>query len=99
MNNYPFADQVAELKASRPYDGRRVTLKETRAGWTFTGISGICTRLASDRRRMVILVEHDPDSYWPIGMEILAELDEESVPVWGESTLPASWPSLDAITW
>jgi len=30
---------------------------------------------------MVIVVEHDPRDYWPVGMEILAELDSETVPV------------------
>ena len=40
--------------------------------------------LAADRRYMVILVEHDQDGYWPVGMEILAELDDESVPVFGD---------------
>lgn len=27
------------------------------------------------------IAEHDPESLWPMGMEILAELDDESVPV------------------
>ena len=72
---------IAELRASRPYDGRRVTLRESRGGWSYTGISGICTRLAADNRHMVLLVENDPESYWPVGMEILAQLDNETVPV------------------
>ena len=72
--------RIAELRSSRPYDGRNVTLLEKRADWRYTGISGICTRLAADRRHMVLVVEHDPQGYWPIGMEILAELDHESVP-------------------
>lgn len=73
--------QITELRSSRPYDGRRVTLRETRGGWTWMGISGICTRVAADSRFMVIAVENDPDRYWPVGMEILAELDDETVPV------------------
>jgi hypothetical protein len=73
--------QIAELRASRPYDGRRVTLRESRGGWEYEGLSGICTHLAADRNYMVLVVEHDPEGYWPIGMEILAELDHESVPV------------------
>jgi hypothetical protein len=73
--------QIAELRTSRPYDGRRVTLHESRGGWRYKGISGICERLAADRHYMVIVVEHDPESYWPAGMAILAELDDESVPV------------------
>lgn len=75
---------VAELNASRPYDGRRVTIRETRGGWTWMVLSGICTRLAADERHMVLWVEHDPDSYWPVGMELLADLDEESVPIFAE---------------
>lgn len=71
---------IAELRDTRPYDGRRVTLLEKRSGWRFTGLSGICTRLAVDKRRMVLLVEHDPENHWPLGMEILAELDNETVP-------------------
>jgi hypothetical protein len=76
--------QIAELRASRPYDGRRVTLRESRGGWKYEGLTGICTRLAADRRHMVLIVEHDPNGYWPIGMEILAELDHESVPLFHE---------------
>lgn len=78
---------IAELNDCRPYDGRRVTIRETRGGWTWMGVSGVCTRLAEDRRHMVIIVVHDPDSYWPIGMELLAELDHESVPIF-EATNP-----------
>jgi len=73
--------QIAELRATRPYDGRRVMLRESRGGWKYTGLSGVCLHLAADHRHMVLVVEHDPDNYWPIGMEILAELDHESVPV------------------
>ena len=76
--------EIAELRTSRPYDGRRVTLHESRGGWKWIGISGVCTRLAADGRHMVLLVEHDPEGHWPVGMEILAELDHESVPVFGE---------------
>jgi len=72
---------ITELRASRPYDGRRVTLRESRGGWKYTGLSGICTHLAADRHYMVLVVEHDPEGYWPIVMEILAELDHESVPM------------------
>jgi hypothetical protein len=72
---------ISELNTSRPYDGRLVQLRESRGGWRYTGISGVCTRFAEDRRHMVIVVEHDPDDYWPVGMEILAELDSETVPV------------------
>jgi len=73
--------RIAELRSSRPYDGRRVTLHESRGGWKYTGISGICTYLAADRHYMVIVIDHDPEGYWPVGMEILAELDHESVPM------------------
>lgn len=73
-------EQIAKLHASRPYDGRHVTLREKRGGWRYTGISGICTRLAADNRYMVLLVENDPDGYWPVGMEILVQLDNETVP-------------------
>lgn len=81
MLSEPIIRQIAELNASRPYDGRRVTLRETRGGWTWAGISGICVRLAEDNHYMVLLVENDPDNHWPVGMEILAELDEETVPI------------------
>jgi len=73
--------QIADLRASRPYDGRRVTLRENRGGWRYEGLTGICVHLAVDRRLMVLLVEHDPEGYWPVGMEILAELDHETVPL------------------
>ena len=73
--------QLAELRASRPYDGRRVTLRESRGGWKYQGLSGICAHLAADHHYMVLVVEHDPEGYWPIGMEILAELDHETVPM------------------
>ena len=76
--------QIAELHASRPYDGRRVTLRETRGGWTWVGINGICLRIAADRHYMVLLVENDPEGYWPVGMEILAELDHETVPMFDD---------------
>lgn len=71
---------IADLRATRPYDGRRVTLCESRGGWKFEGLTGVCMHLAADHRLMVLKVEHDPEDYWPIGMEILAELDHESVP-------------------
>jgi hypothetical protein len=77
---------IAKLRASRPYDGRHVTLCESRGGWKYQGLSGICTRLAADRRHMVLVVEHDPEGYWPIGMEILAEIDHETVPMFHEGT-------------
>lgn len=73
--------QIADLRASRPYDGRRATLHESRGGWKWVGLRGICTHLAADRHYMVLVIEHDPEGYWPVGMEILAELDDESVPV------------------
>jgi hypothetical protein len=73
--------QIAELRASRPYDGRRVTLRESRGGLEYEGLSGICTHLAADHHHMVLMVEHDPESYWPIGMAILVELDHESIPM------------------
>lgn len=76
--------QIAELRATRPYDGRRVTLHESRGGWKYTGLSGICVHLSADHHYMVLMVEHDPNDYWPVGMEILAELDHESVPVFGD---------------
>lgn len=62
--------QIAELRASRHYDGRRVTLHESRGGWKWTGLRGICTHLAADHHYMVLVIEHDPEGYWPIGMEI-----------------------------
>lgn len=81
--------RIAELRATRPFDGRHVTLLETRDGWKYTGVSGICTRLATDNRHMVLLVEHDPDGHWPIGMTILAELGDDpdlglTVPIFGD---------------
>jgi hypothetical protein len=76
--------QIAELRATRPYDGRRVTLHESRGGWKWVGLRGVCMHLAADRSRMVLVVEHDPEYHWPVGMEILAELDEESVPVFSD---------------
>lgn len=75
------AERIGGLIASRPYDGRRVTLRETRGGWTYTGISGVCTRISANGDHMVILVENDPDGYWPVGTEILAQIDADSVPV------------------
>lgn len=72
--------RIAELRATRPYDGRQVTLHESCGGWKWTGISGICAHLAVDRHYMVLVVEHDPQGHWPVGMEILAELDHETVP-------------------
>ncbi len=77
--------QIAELRATRPYDGRRVTLHESRGGWKWTGLRGICAHLATDRHHMVLVVEHDPEDYWPVGMEILAELDHESVPMFHDN--------------
>lgn len=76
--------QIAELRASRPYDGRHVTLLESRGGWKYTGLSGICVHLAADYHYMVLVVDHDPEDYWPIGMEILAELDYETVPYFSQ---------------
>ena len=76
--------QIAGLHASRPYDGRRVTLRENRGGWRWTGLSGICVRLAADKSYMVLLVENDPEGYWPVGMEILAQLDAETVPLFDD---------------
>lgn len=72
--------KIAELRASRPYDGRRVALRESRGGWRYQGLSGICLYLAADERYMVLRVVHDPEGYWPVDMEILAELDHETVP-------------------
>lgn len=76
--------QIAELRATRPYDGRRVALREARGTWKWTGIRGICLHIAADYRLMVLAVEHDPEDYWPVGAEILVELDEESFPVFGD---------------
>lgn len=73
--------RVAELCASRPYDGRRVTLQEDRGGWKYIGLSGVCTRLSSDERQMVLMVEQDPEDYWPVGIELLVDLDHETVPL------------------
>lgn len=76
--------QIAELRASRPYDGRRVTLHENRGAWKWLGLSGICAHLAADNHYMVLVVENDPEGYWPVGMEILAELDDETSAVFAE---------------
>ena len=76
--------RIADLRATRPYDGRRLTLRESRGGWKYEGLTGICTHLAADHHYMVIVVERDPEGYWPNGMEILAELDHESVPMFHE---------------
>jgi hypothetical protein len=78
------ADQIAALRASRPHDGRRVTMRETRGGWTYVGISGTCARISADGSRMLVQVENDPDDYWKRGEEILVEVDDESVPVFDE---------------
>ena len=75
---------IAELRATRPYDGRRVTLQEKRGGWQWTGIRGVCLHIAADYRLMVLVVEHDYEDRWPVGAEILVELDEESFPVFGD---------------
>jgi len=72
---------IAELHVTRPYDGRRVGICEKRAGWSFAGISGICLRRSEDGRHMIVVVENDPDGQWPVGAEVLVELDHESVPV------------------
>lgn len=72
--------RIDELRATRPYDGREVVLMESRGGWHWNGVRGICTRLAQDGRSMVLAVDEDPDGYWPHGMEILAELDSETRP-------------------
>ena len=77
--------QIIELRATRPYDGRRVTVCESRGGWKFEGVSGVCTHLAADHRLMVLVVERDPANHWPIGMAILVELDHESVPAFDSS--------------
>jgi len=61
-----------------------VTLLESRGGWKYTGLSGICVHLAADYHYMVLVVDHDPEDYWPIGMEILAELDYETVPYFSQ---------------
>lgn len=76
--------RIAELRATRPYDGRRVTLRESRGVWKWTGIRGVCLHIAADYRLMVLVVEHDPENYWPVGAEILVELDEESFPVFDD---------------
>lgn len=70
--------RIDELRASRPYDGRRVTLHENRGGWRFEGLTGTCTRFAVDGNTMVLCVEYDPEDYWPVGMELLVELDNET---------------------
>ena len=72
--------------AWRPYDGRRVTLREDRGGWRFAGVTGICTRVAADARSMAIRIEHDPESYWPVGREILAELGDGTYAEFHEGT-------------
>jgi hypothetical protein len=74
---------IARLRSSRPYDGRRVTLTERRGGWRYQGIIGTCTRRSEDGKLMTIVVDHDPDSYWPVGMEILADIDDDTVPHFG----------------
>jgi hypothetical protein len=53
---------------------------ENRGGWKWSGIRGTCTRIAADRSSMVISVDYCPDDYWPVGMEILADLDRETMP-------------------
>lgn len=86
----PIQQQIADLRAACPYDGRRVTLHESRGGWKYTGVSGICTHLAADRRHMVLVVEHDPENYWPVGTTILAALDHETVPEFTDTGVPPS---------
>ena len=76
--------KIAELRATRPYDGRRVRLRESRNGWKYTGLSGICTHLAADCHTMTLLIEEDPEDYWPAGMEILVDLDHETIPLFDD---------------
>ena len=81
--------QIAELTATRPYDGRRVEMREKRGGWRYTGVCGVCgvcTRRSADGRLLVVMIEDDPDEYWPVGMEILVQVDSESVPVFMENS-------------
>jgi len=74
--------RVAELLVSRPHDGRKVTLRENRGGWRYEGLSGICECLSEDGSHMVLKVEHDPESYWPLGSTLLVVLDHETYPMY-----------------
>lgn len=75
-------NRVVELLATRPRDGRQVELRENRGGWRYTGLSGTCECLSEDGKHLVLTVEHDPESYWPIGTTLLVELDHETQPAW-----------------
>lgn len=77
-------DRIAELNASRPYDGRRVMLHENRGGWKWVGLGGVCTRLAADGCQLVMIVETDPEGYWPVGAELLVDIDDETTPRFDE---------------
>lgn len=72
--------KLAELTASRPYDGRYVRLCENRGGWHYAGLFGVCTRVSEDGRFLALVVEEDPEGRWPAGTEVIAEIDHETVP-------------------
>lgn len=73
------SERIAALHATRPYDGRRVTLHESRGGWKYVGLSGTCLRISEDEQHMVLRLEHDPNGFWPVGGEVLVELGGEPV--------------------
>ena len=73
---------MAVLLATRPHDGRQVELRENRGGWHYTGLSGTCECLSEDGKQLVLIVECDPESYWPVGTTLLVEIDHETQPAW-----------------
>lgn len=78
MDTNEIQDAIAKLCLTRPRDGRFVTLKENRGGWKYTGLSGVCKCLSEDGTRMVLIVENDPEKGWPVGSDVLVELDDET---------------------
>lgn len=67
---------------SAPFDGREVNMSERRGVWRYAGVSGVCERRLENR--MLVVVQHDPDGYWPVGAEVIVEVDADSVPIFGE---------------
>lgn len=78
-------DCKENLLATRPHDGRRVVLCESRGGWRYTGLSGICECVSDDGKAVVLTVEHDPEEGWPVGSKVLVTFDHETQPTWQPS--------------
>lgn len=78
--------KIATLHKTRPYDGRKVVLHEVRGGWHFNGLEGVCRRISGDGKQLVMMVEYDPEGFWPAGMEVLVDVDHETRPYFEELT-------------